>query len=115
MPEAVGTVVSGGIGVDGLRRTFAGLRLRYFGARALLEDDSVRSQPTTLVNLLAGYQVSRRAKVTLDTFNLFDARHSDIDYYFASRLPGEPLEGVMDHHVHPTVPRTIRLATTLTF
>jgi len=26
---------------------------------------------------------------------------SDIDYYFASRLPGEPLEGVSDIHFPP--------------
>ena len=112
VPEAVGTVVSAGIGVDGVHRTFAGVRLRYFGARSLVEDDSVRSRPTTLVNLLGGYQVSPRLKVTLDAFNLLDAAHNDIDYYFRSRLPGEPLAGVDDHHVHPVVPRTLRLATT---
>ena len=115
VPEAVGTVVSAGIGVDGVHRTFAGVRLRYFGARSLVEDDSVRSRPTTLVNLLGGYQVSPRLKVTLDAFNLLDAAHNDIDYYFRSRLPGEPLAGVDDHHVHPVVPRTLRLATTLAF
>ena len=32
-----------------------------------------------------------------------------------SRLPGEPLAGVDDRHVHPVVPRTLRLATTLAF
>ena len=115
VPEAVGTVVSAGIGVDGVHRTFAGVRLRYFGARSLVEDDSVRSRPTTLVNLLGGYQVSPRLKVTLDAFNLLDAEHNDIDYYFRSRLPGEPLAGVDDHHVHPVVPRTLRVATTVAF
>ena len=115
VPEAVGTVVSAGIGVDGLHRTFAGLRLRYFGARALVEDDSIRSRPTTLVNLLGGYQVSPRLKLTVDAFNLLNAAHSDIDYYFTSRLPGEPLAGVDDHHVHPVVPRTLRVATTIGF
>ena len=115
VPEAVGTVVSAGIGVEGVHRTFAGVRLRYFGARSLVEDDSVRSRPTTLVNLLGGYQVSRRLKVTLDAFNLLDAEHNDIDYYFRSRLPGEPLAGVDDHHVHPVVPRALRVATTVAF
>jgi hypothetical protein len=41
--------------------------------------------------------------------NLFNAKMSDIDYYFASRLPGEPLGGVDDIHFHPAVPRTARL------
>ena len=43
-------------------------------------------------------------------YNLLDAKVSDIDYYFASRLPGEPLGGVEDIHVHPAVPRTLRVS-----
>lgn len=110
VPEAVGTVVSAGVGVNGFRRTFAGLRWRYFGSRALVEDNSVRSRPTSVVNLQAGRQLSKSLRVTTDVFNLFDARHSDIEYYFASRLPGEPLQGVDDIHFHPVVPRTMRVS-----
>jgi hypothetical protein len=40
---------------------------------------------------------------------------SDIDYFFASRLPGEPIGGVEDIHVHPAVPRTLRLSMVLGF
>jgi outer membrane cobalamin receptor len=29
--------------------------------------------------------------------------------YYASRLPGDPAAGVMDLHLHPTVPRTARV------
>ena len=110
VPEAVGTVVSAGASVDGYRRTFASIRWRYFGPRALVIDDSVRSPATSLVNLQAGYQVARRLRVTADVFNLFNAKMSDIDYYFASRLPGEPLGGVEDIHFHPAVPRTVRVS-----
>jgi outer membrane receptor protein involved in Fe transport len=109
VPEAVGTVISAGVGLDGFRRTFASLRWRYFGSRALVEDNSVRSRPTSLVNLQAGYQLLKNLRATADVFNLFDAQHSDIEYYFASRLPGEPLEGVDDIHLHPVLPRTVRL------
>ena len=42
-------------------------------------------------------------------FNLFNAKDSDIDYFYTSRLPGEPLDGVDDIHLHPTLPRTARL------
>ena len=110
VPEAVGTVVSAGASVDGYRRTFASIRWRYFGPRSLVTDDSVRSQATSLVNLQAGYQVARRMRLTADVFNLFNAKMSDIDYYFASRLPGEPLGGVEDIHFHPAVPRTARVS-----
>ena len=115
VPEAVGTVVSGGVGLDGFHRTFASLRLRYFGSRALVEDNSVRSEPTSLVNLQGGYQLAKSVRVTADVFNLFNAKVSDIDYYFTSRLPGEPLAGVNDIHFHPAVPRTLRVAMVIGF
>lgn len=115
VPEAVGTVISAGVGLDGFRRTFAGLRWRYFGSRALVEDNSIRSKPTSLLNLQGGYQLAKSLRVTADVFNLLDAQHSDIDYYFASRLPGEPLQGVEDVHFHPVVPRTLRVSMVVGF
>ena len=48
-------------------------------------------------------------RLALDVFNLFDAEDSDIDYFYTSRLPGEPADGVDDIHFHPTLPRTARL------
>jgi hypothetical protein len=45
----------------------------------------------------------------LDTFNVFDTDVSDIDYFYRSRLPGEPLTGIEDVHTHPTLPRTARV------
>jgi outer membrane receptor protein involved in Fe transport len=109
VPEAVGTVVSAGATVDGFHRTFGSLRWRYFGPRTLIEDNSVQSNATSLVNLQAGYQVAKHVKLALDVFNLFNVANSDIDYFYTSRLPGEPLGGVDDIHTHPTLPRTARL------
>ena len=55
-----GSAGSGGIARRHHGRTGRGssgsLRLRHFGARPLVEDDQVRSEPTTLVNLQAGYR-----------------------------------------------------------
>jgi outer membrane receptor protein involved in Fe transport len=115
VPEAVGTVVSAGASVDGFHRMFGSLRWRYFGPRALVSDESVRSNATSLVNLQAGYQLARKLRVTADVFNLFDEAVSDIDYYFASRLPGEPQGGVADIHFHPAVPRTLRVSLVVGF
>jgi hypothetical protein len=39
----------------------------------------------------------------------------DIDYYYTSRLPGEPLGGVNDIHTHPVEPRSVRLRIAVTF
>ena len=107
--------MSAGVSVDGFRRIFGSIRLRYFGPRALVQDDSVRSKATSLVNLQGGYQLARKLRVTADVFNVFDEAVSDIDYYFASRLPGEPLAGVEDIHFHPAVPRTVRVSLVVGF
>lgn len=115
VPEAVGTVVSAGASVDGYHRTFGSLRWRYFGPRALVEDNSVRSEATSLVNLQGGFQLRNHARIVADIFNLTDAEVSDIDYYFTSRLPGEPLSGYDDIHFHPAVPRTFRISLTVGF
>jgi len=115
VPEAVGTVVSAGAAIDGLRRTFGSIRWRYFGPRPLIENDSVRSNATSLVNLQGGYALSSNAKIAVDVFNIFNAPDSDIDYFYTSRLPGEPLGGVADIHTHPTLPRTARATLIVSF
>jgi len=115
VPEAVGIVVSGGASVDNFHRTFGSLRLRYFGPRALIEDDSVESKATTLLNVEVGYAITSRLRLNLEIFNLANAEVSDIDYYFASRLAGEPLDGVEDIHIHPAVPRTARVGLVVGF
>ena len=109
IPGSVETVVSAGVTVDSLRNFIGSARLRYFGPRPLIEDNSVRSSATSLVNLEGGYKFSKNVKVVVDVFNLFNAADSDIDYYYTSRLPGEPLDGVNDIHLHPTLPRTARV------
>ena len=115
VPGAVATVISGGLTVDGLHDVYGSLRVRYFGPRALIEDNTVRSKATSLLNAEAGYKVAKHMKVGVDLFNLLNAQGSDIDYYYASRLPGEPTDGVSDIHLHPTLPRTARVNLSLGF
>jgi hypothetical protein len=62
------------------------------------------------VNLDGGYEIAKNVRITVDVFNLLDAADSDIDYYYTSRLPGEPAGGVDDIHFHPTLPRTARVS-----
>ncbi len=109
IPGSVGRVVSAGLSASG-RGLTASLRVRHFGPRPLTEDGVVRSASTLMVNAEAGYQVSRRSRLVLEAFNLFGSRANDIDYFYASRLPGEPEAGVDDRHSHPVVPRTFRLS-----
>ena len=115
IPGSVATVVSGGATLDSLHNVFGSVRLRYFGPRALLEDDSVQSKATSLINLEGGYKLARHIKIAVDVFNLLDAKDSDIDYYYTSRLRGEPADGVNDVHLHPTLPRTARVSVIVGF
>ena len=78
-------------------------------------DNSQRSKATTLAYLRVGYKIDKNLKLSLDVFNLFDSKGSDIDYYYASRLKGEPAEGVNDTHFHPVEPRSLRLSLTANF
>ncbi len=110
IPGSVATVISGGATLDSLHNVYGSARLRYFGPRALIEDNSVRSKATSLMNLEAGYKLARHVKIGVDIFNVFNAQDSDIDYYYVSRLPGEPADGVDDIHLHPTLPRTARVS-----
>ena len=110
VPGAVQGVAAAGVSVDRLGDFFGSVRLRYFGPRTLVEDGGVRSEASTTVNALLGYELVRGLKAQIEIFNVFDAKVSDIDYVYASRLPGEPAGGVEDVHFHPAQPRSARLA-----
>lgn len=114
IPGAVERVTSAGVTLD-RGRGFGSARLRSFGPRNLLEDGSVRSRATNLVNAQAGVRLTPRASLVLDAFNLFDSDASDIDYFYASRLPGEPVDGIEDIHSHPVLPRTLRASLRIRF
>lgn len=109
VPEAVGTVASAGVSFDNVRNGFGSIRWRYFGPRALVEDNSVRSESTSLFDLEGGYRISRNVRVTASVFNLLNAANSDIDYYYTSRLPSEPAGGFTDIETHPAPPRSARV------
>ncbi|MCH8178975.1 MAG: TonB-dependent receptor [Proteobacteria bacterium] len=115
VPGSVRTVVSLGATVTEFGRWFGQAQLRYFGPRPLTEDNSVRSKGTTLAYARLGYKLDAKTKVSLDVFNLFNRQASDIDYFYTSRLRGEPLEGVADVHSHPAEPRTVRLTLSMGF
>jgi outer membrane receptor protein involved in Fe transport len=115
IPGAPDTVISAGVAVDRYGPWSGALFMRYIGAYPLIEDNSVRSQASTVFDAQVGYEIAPRTKLRLDVFNLFNAQTSDIAYYYASRLPGEPAEGVNDVHFHPGEKRSFRLSLSYTF
>jgi hypothetical protein len=112
IPNAVDRVASVAATLKDLGPWSASLQWRYLGPGALVEDNSVRSLPSSTLNL----RLTRTLKdllghdsdLTLDVFNLTNARVNDIQYYYESRLPGEA-EAVADRIVHPAEPRSLRV------
>jgi hypothetical protein len=118
VPGALNRVISGGLSVNppsGVASgPFGSVRLRHFGPRALIEDNSVKSDATSIINGEVGYKFSERLRLRVEGFNLFNAEVSDIDYFFESRLQNEP-EPVEDIHFHAAIPRSARVALQLSF
>jgi hypothetical protein len=115
IPGALDRVISAGLTFEPQQPFFGSIRVRHFGPRPLIEDASVMSNSTTIWNGEVGFRVSSKARLVLEAFNMFDAEVSDIDYFYASRLSGEPEGGVDDIHFHPALPRTARIGIQFSF
>lgn len=122
IPESIQTTASAGVSYN-TGRWSVGARARYFGPRPLIENNSVRSASSFLVNLKVGYRVLKGVRIFAEVLNVFGKRVNDIDYYYASLLKGEmsPLNadgspaGINDHHIHPAEPRTFRVGVLWSF
>jgi hypothetical protein len=120
IPNAVDRVASIAGTLRQLGPWSASLQWRYLGTGALTEDNSQRSPSSVTTNLRLGYQLAgwaglgKGSEVTMDVFNLFDRKVNDIQYFYASQLPGEAAP-VADRHVHPGEPRSLRLTLRLGF
>lgn len=118
VPDAVERVMSLGMTVDADNGWHGGLRWRYIGSRALTEDNSVRSDSTSMVNLNAGYRMNSQLSLGLEVINLLDTEANDITYLYESRTQQEMQAGsdpVLDKHFHPVEPRTVRATITYQF
>jgi outer membrane receptor protein involved in Fe transport len=114
IPGAIPLVLGAGVSLRSESGWMANAHLRHFGAYPLIEDGGVKSDGSTLVNVRVGREGSRWA-MYLDALNVFDSRDHDVDYFYASRLAGEPAEGVEDLHFHIFQPRSLRLSLRLSF
>lgn len=113
IPGAIETVIAGGLVAKYDKASFA-VRARHFGSYSLIEDDSVRADPLTVFNARVGYQWGR-IELAADLLNVFNAKANEIEYFYASRLPGEPAEGIEDRHIRPIEPRQLRISATVAF
>jgi outer membrane receptor protein involved in Fe transport len=89
IPEAITTTFSGGPSIQLPSGLYADLRFRYFGPRALIEDNSFSSRATDLFDLTLGYR-NPRYTVGVELLNLFNTKGHDIDYYYGTGLKTDP-------------------------
>ncbi len=116
IPGAVDSVISTGIAFHqpGERGFFSELRLRYFGPRPLTEDNSIRSESTSLLSAKVGYNFNKNWTLSIEGFNLLDNRDHEIDYYYPSRLKEEDAPQ-NDIHFKSVEPIAVRAALTFRF
>ncbi len=112
VPDSMEDVFSLSLAIDTDDNWFGGARARYFGPRALLEDNSLRSDSTFTINANAGYRFTEKMSFRAEVINIFDAENDDITYWFESRTADElaaGLDPIEDLHFHPVEPRMFRL------
>ncbi|WP_105101787.1 TonB-dependent receptor [Microbulbifer pacificus] len=107
IPGAIPFVASAAVNYSGENGWFAALHLRHFGPYPLIEDGSVESNGSSLINLRVGREFDDW-RIQLDLLNALDSDDHDVDYFYGSRLPGENAEGVEDVHFHIFEPRALR-------
>jgi hypothetical protein len=112
VPGALERVVTAGLAWEPSGHgPYAALRIRHFGDYPLTEDNTVRAPSTSLMNLNIGWTAGD-LRLGASVMNLIDSADADIAYFYASRLPGEPMGGIEDVHIHPVEPRQIRVTLT---
>lgn len=115
IPNSIEDIIGLGITVPETYGWNGGLRVRHLGRGPLIEDNSARSKPTTVVNAQVGYRLFQRYTVNVQVLNLFNSDDNDITYFYESRLPGEPPGGIPDYHFHRVEQRQVRLSVGMEF
>ena len=116
IPGSIASVVAAGISYHGDFGFFGSVRLRYFGPRPLIEDNSIRSSATVLLNAQVRYRFNRTWTLTAEILNVLDRRDHDIDYAYESRVrPSDPDPTGSTRHFHPVEPIQARFAISARF
>lgn len=114
IPGAIPFVATTALIAEYPRGAFASFRVRHFASYPLTEDNSEESDGSTTASLALGWQ-NETWRLQLDVLNIFDSNDHDIDYFYASRLPGEPAAGIEDNHFKNFEPRQFRAYIGFTF
>ena len=113
IPNALEYVFTGGVSALVTDELIATLTFRLLGPAPLTEDGLIKSDSAFTTNLLLRYQLGRFT-FTGQILNLLNKADNDIQYFYTSRLQGEPAGGIDDFHIHPMEPRNWRLGVRIT-
>jgi hypothetical protein len=118
IPDAITTLFSAGPSITLRNGLFANLRYRYWGPRALIEDESGSSIPTNYFEMAMGYQCLRYT-INISFLNLFNNNGKDIEFFFPSAYPQDAVfgpngvNGANDLHFKPLIPFAMRASFTM--
>jgi outer membrane receptor protein involved in Fe transport len=114
VPNSVDRVFTGTVTLKDLGPWTLGLTEHHIGAGPLTCDNSVRAHASLVANLRVSRRLTPNSALTVDVLNLFGRRYNDIEYFYATQLPGEAAP-VNDRVIHPGEPRTLRLTLRVDF
>lgn len=109
---------SGELGLSAAFRQWnAAIRLRYMGPHPLIEDNSQRGGATFLANARLAWTPDNFMGLEFygEVLNILDSKDDDIDYFYATRFPGEPAEGIEGRNSRIVEPRQVRIGMTKRF
>ena len=107
-------VLSAGATADAGHGFYGSIRLRFFSSQPEIVSGTVWQPSSTTVDMKVGYRRDSY-ELYVDLLNMLDSKADDIAYYYASRLQGEPAQGVNDTHFHPVEPFEVRAGFTYHF
>jgi outer membrane receptor protein involved in Fe transport len=107
--DAPAFIYSAGVLVNGLGRWSGAVQWRRLGTHSLEDGQQYpKDGGYSEWNLDVAYDAGAVWKLQAGIFNLFNSRGASASYYYISRLPGEPAEGVAGYQRHPMEPRSAR-------
>jgi hypothetical protein len=113
--DAPNFIYSAGVLVDYLGGWSGSLVWRRLGTHHLADGEAYPTDKGySEWNLQIGFTLPRGWRVGVGVFNLFDSHDEAADYFYTSRLPGEPAGGITGFQVHPLEPRSARFSITKT-
>jgi hypothetical protein len=114
--DAPNFIYSAGALVNGLGPWSGALQWRRLGTHSLDDGHEFpRDGGYSEWNLDISYALPRGFKFTASVFNLFNSKDAAADFFYTSRIQGEPAEGITGFQTHPLEPRSARFTLSKTF